>query len=214
MDAPLGQVAIGICSNGRPVTLQWALALRGITVPLNTSLAIIECTGKRCDTARNGIVKAALEHGMRFLWCIDDDTVVPAHALEVLLYEITMRKLRGDKVGAIGGIYASKTKVPAPVVIAEPGGMPFWDWKAGDVFKCYAVGAGCLLIDLDVLKTMEPPWFTQGNAETDDVSLCRRLHEHGYDVLAHGGVLCPHVDTSGKQYLLPEDSFPMIPRAS
>jgi hypothetical protein len=45
---------------------------------------------------------------------------------------------------------------------------------------------------------------------TDDIYFCQKVKAAGFNILAHGGVLCGHYDVkTNKIFTLPEDSYPM-----
>ena len=56
------------------------------------------------------------------------------------------------------------------------------------LFKCYALGMGCLLIDMRVFDTIEKPWFffssfSDGRMDYgEDVWFCEQAHKAGIDV--------------------------------
>lgn len=57
-----------------------------------------------------------------------------------------------------------------------------------ELFKCYAVGTGLLLVEMEVFKTIDFPWFQfefteAGFVKTgEDVFFCKQAKKKGYDV--------------------------------
>ena len=210
----------------RYVPPEWALSLAAMAPPMNSSYTYIAVKNMPRDQARNTLVERALDRGAKYILFLDDDTAPPHFALEKLLYTL---ENADEDVGANGGIYCTKTAQPAPVVLQAEGGGPFWHWRAGSIFECAAIGAGCLLIRSEVFGKIGKPWFCDvktfkqaldlGLVEpdslwqqfqmTDDVWFCRQLRQVGYRILAHGGVLPIHWDEFGHHFELPEDSYPV-----
>jgi hypothetical protein len=117
------------------------------------------------------------------------------------------------KAAVVGGIYTTRASPPEPIVYSTQGAGAFWDWKAGEVFKCWGLGTGCMMIDLDVFRHLDKPWFlTKHEADlrvSDDLHFCELINQAGFEVWAHGGVLCHHYDLErGVVYMLPRNSKP------
>lgn len=107
---------------------------------------------------------------------------------------------------------------------------PFWQWTLGDIFPCKGLGLGCMLIRMSALKGLPKPWFQDtskcepgrverigevdmpiaGEQGTDDTFLCQKMSDAGHVILAHGGVLPVHYGEDGRQFILPEDSYPVV----
>ena len=113
-----------------------------------------------------------------------------------------------------------------PMVFAENGAGAFWKWKYKDVFPCWGLGTGCMLIKTAVFNKIPEPWFktihTRDDAEpellmnnvnlfemSEDLYFCEKLHRHGFKVLAHGGVLPVHYGPNGRYYKLHDRAYPM-----
>jgi hypothetical protein len=217
---PITKLGIGIASSGRATCVPWALALATQSYPVGTGLAYMNVVGTTIDAARNEMVKAARNAGLKYLWFLDDDTEPPVDAARKLMYLLDQEEAKASNVVAAGGIYCVKQDPPCPLVFASPGAGPHWKWKVGDVFPVWGIGTGCLLIRVDVFDKIEEPWFKTtsepGFTETDDLYFCEKLAKAGYGVLGHGGVLCAHWEMRAKdlwlRYTLPSDSYPMLPR--
>lgn len=225
-------IAVVIPSGGRPVPIEMLGAVMALSYPVgfNRSLFISKKnpddeTMTR-DQQRETLAEKAIAVGAEFMMCFDDDTAPPAHAIQSLWYVLS----QNPKAAICGGIYCTRTPIPAPIVFMEYGAGPFWGWTLGDVFKCKGVGTGCMMVRLSALKTIPRPWFKDfstctpgvketigeveltiaGDSGTDDMYLCNKIIEAGYDVIAHGGVLPTHFGEDGTAYLLPNDSYPVV----
>jgi Glycosyl transferase family 2 len=226
------KLGIGIASSGRSCPVPWAIAMATQSYPTCTGLAWYNIVGHSIDDARNEIIRRARSQKLKYMWFVDDDTEPPRDAVRKLMYLLDQEEARGSSIVAAGGIYCVKQDPPTPNVFAGPGRGPFWRWKVGDVFPCWGIGTGCLLIRMDVFDQIPEPWFKTtsepGFSETDDLYFCEKLARAGYGVLAHGGVLCPHWEIAKGEmtlkdgthvsagmwikYTLPSDSYPMLPR--
>lgn len=211
-------IAIGIASSGRYCPVEWGIALATQVYPVNTNLAWINVVGKDVDAARNTVVDEALKKKIKYIWFIDDDTVPPIDAASKLMYLLDNNGPEvGGKVMVAGGVYCVKQNPPSPLVLMGPGKGPYWKWKIGDTFKCWGLGTGCMMINVEVFKYLKKPYFKttseEGFSETDDLYFCQKVHDAGFDVMAHGGILCRHWDMQNSLiYTLPSGSYPMTPR--
>lgn len=203
-------LAYGIPFSGRNLPPKLVRAFSKVTAPLNTNTLEIEINGKPVDVARNRIAELALEHKCKWIFFWDEDVLLPPDAVRRLVYEAE----QDDSIGVIGGIYCSKSSTPEPLVFNDIGAGCFWDWTVGSIFPIYAIGMGCTLVRVEALKDMEAPWFRtiddNGEKWTEDIWFCHKLMETGkWKVLAHGGLLCPHVDVeTGQEFILPPHTKP------
>jgi hypothetical protein len=176
------------------------------------------------DIQRDTLAEHALAMGAEYMMCFDDDTVPPSHEIQSLYYILA----QNPKAAIAGGIYCTKGENPEPTIYKELGGGSHWNWTLGDIFKVKGIGAGCMMVRLSALKDIPKPWFKDTAGEpthtervgdldlkvisttgTDDLYFCRKVDEAGYDIIAHGGVLCLHYDEEGRAYHLPDDSYPV-----
>jgi hypothetical protein len=213
-------LAIGIASIGRPSPVSWGIALATQVYPPNTKLVYVHVLGDEVDNARNRVVEEAKKANVKYLWFNDDDTIPPSQAANSLMYLLDQHGPGlGEKVMVAGGIYCMKVNPPQPLVFMESGGGPHWKWKVGDTFKCWGVGTGCMMINMDVFDYLDPPYFKTVSEETivatDDLYFCQKVHDAGFEVMADGGVLCQHWDVSVTPpiiYTLPSKSYPLLPK--
>lgn len=209
----------GIPTLGRPVPLEWALALKGLTPPLNYNTTYSIINGQEVGEARNILAKQALELEAKYLFFLGDDTVPPTHALRQLIY----RMEQDSEIGVVGGVYCSKSDPPAPLVFVEDGKGSYWDWKVGEFFPVTGLGMDCTLIRTDVFRDIAYPFFktvdedkfldgiNSAEAWTEDLYFLKKLREETkWKVFCDASVICDHWDVySGKKYSLPAGSLPM-----
>lgn len=212
-------------SSGRFVPFQWAMSLPGLVTPMNIGYAQLASLNSNRGEGRELLVDKAREMGAEYIFFLDDDTVVPSDTLLRLLQE-----LESDPEAMVcGGIYTSKTTPPQPLVFKDLDDGVYWNWKHGEVFPCFCVGTGCMMIRLSVFDRLEKPWFkditwheSQGaptdemvpeNAGaytmTDDVYFCSKLADIGAKVLAHGGVLPVHYGQNGQPHVMERTAPPL-----
>ena len=131
------------------------------------------------------------------LWTIEDDTVVPAHACQILLNEL----FAGQEVRtAVGGLYRSRHQ-PLDFVAADidPNGRPMhWQQAPANPQPAAFTGTGCLMILKDRLKGLR--WSAEWNAgnlrsPAHDWTLAWALHERGDPICIVPAVQCRHYQT-------------------
>jgi len=213
-------ITLGLPTLGRPVVMDWAIALKFLNPPINYNSRFYRLEGRPIAQARNEIADAAVKNGSRYVFMLGDDVVVPPHTLKQLIF----RMEHDPNLGVVGGIYCSKTDPPSPLVFRGNGRGCYWDWKVGEYFEVTGLGMDCTLIRTDVFREMEgPPWFVtkdddeymEGiqNAEqwTEDLWFIKRmLEETDWTCYADAMVMCEHYDPAPKKkYTLPINSIPM-----
>lgn len=214
-ETPVGfgstHLVVGVPACGRLTTVRWGINLASQQYPMSMAIdyaSPVDTEGKEVGLVRNAIASYALNANAKYIWMVDDDVLPPQFAVQRLLHAMQNR----PEVMACGGIYYSKQDVPAPVVFADDGTGPFYNWKPGEVFEVPGfIGTGCLLIRTEVFQRLETPWFetidTAGKDKvTDDAFFCRKVIAAGYKILGHGGVICGHFNhQTGKVVWPPED---------
>lgn len=183
-------LVIGLPFTDRNVTPEWALSLRNLVLPMNSTYAFAPVRGFPIDEARNLLAQTAIDNGAKYLLMLDDDTAPPQSTVTRLL-----SILDSDSMAMVaGGIYFSREKAPQPIVFKKEGGGPTWDWTYGDIFECSSIGTGCMMIKTELFTKLEKPWFKTDieNNMTDDIYFCRKVKNAGYKIMADGGVVCIH----------------------
>ena len=213
-------IVIGLPFGGRLVHPKWAVSLKTLDFPVNTTQAVVMVEGREITEARNMIVKAALDQDTKYIFFLDDDVVIPRQTIQALGY--VLENGIDDNVMVATGIYCTKTKFPSPVIFRDEKQGSFWDWRVNDIFDIDSAGAGCMMINTEVFKHLEEPYFrtTQEykndftgtpalHVVSEDLYFCRSVRAAGFKIKAHGAIICPHFDNKTHQfYTLPEDSLP------
>lgn len=210
---------IGIPTLGRPLTLDWAMAFKSLTPPINYNSVHMIIKGKPVDEARELIAEHALANGHKYIFFLGDDVIVPNPTLRQLIY----RMEQDPDLGVVGGVYCSKSDPPAPLVFRGNGEGTYWDWKIGEYFEVTGMGMDCTLIRTDVFKKLSKPWFktvdtdqfkdaiNQAQMWTEDLFMLEKLaKETNYKIYCDASIICGHVDVyADKVYNLPSKSLPM-----
>lgn len=224
------KVAICVPFSGRFVPPEFAMGLANLQSPMNCNRALISVKGMARDVSRVQLVKAARELGAEYILFLDDDTVPPPNTITELVALMDSH----PEITVAGGIYTSRGHLPnEPMVFMDLGSGPFWRWRFGEIFSCWALGTGCMMIRASVFDTLPEPWFKDVNSKedalrdgidigkytpkeplgytmTDDIYFCEKVGEHGGVIVAHGGILPIHYGPDGQGHVLSYDSYPFI----
>jgi hypothetical protein len=220
---------IAFAHSGRPVPCDWHIQMSMLQYPTNTTHLKLFRKGLPQDQALNEMTEEALKVGADYILTIDDDTQPPP---SVILELMRVLETSDESIMACGGIYTTKSDPPEPIVYMGLSQGAYWNWKMGDIFPCWAVGNGCLMIRTKLFEMMPKPWYkwlhTRAELEqfpdlfadliagdpqevdiSPDIFFFTRLAQMGFKVLAHGGVLPIHHDVEkGKSYWMPANTPP------
>lgn len=194
---------VGIPSGGAPAK-PFLDSLATLQMPASlTSIDRAVVTGNYVPAQRELIVRRALERGADRLLMCDDDMVLPSDALTKLNAVL-------DEVpdcALAGALYYSRDGFrPMTVEHWDPNNTTTANIPAfgKDPVDVDGVGFGCVLLRLDALRAIEPPYFpAQIYVEPDalrvrvcneDYLFCIRLRESRLRVILHAGVRCGHFD--------------------
>lgn len=160
--------------------------------------------------ARNKAVMEAVKQGATHLMFVDSDMQFAPGDIDYLV------EMNED---IIGGLYFGRV-VPFPVAkmkhqtrnaMTNPISLP-----EEEQFEVMALGTGFLLINMDVFKKMQPPFFFHSepkdwgmeempfphNEIGEDVSFCLKAREHGFKIIADQSLNLIHV---GEKKVTKED---------
>lgn len=204
----MADCVVGIPSFG-VVSLQWAMSLTSMAMPINFTNQFSVVLDKRIDIARNEIVERVVndESSPRFLFFLDDDVIMPPNSLRNMVHR--MENL-GPDIGAISGVYYSKSEPGEPLIFKTRGRGSYYDWRVGDFFSVWAAGCGLVLIRTQALKDMIAqqglPLFAIDYGlvkRKDGVCEARSITEDLYFYTKMGKTTAPN----GKKYSLWIDSI-------
>jgi Methyltransferase domain len=220
------KLCIAVPHSGRSIMPQWRIATQQLIGPKNTIHAWLYTLGQKMDEAYNALAEQSIALGAEFTLFLDDDTEIPPNTLPELMKVLDTSH---SDVMACGGIYTTREHPIVPLVFQGLGQGSFWKWKAGEVFPCYAVGSGAMMVRNEVFSKLSKPWFKDIQTVDEieqyrdvfsfeelasarisvDIFFCQKLAKAGYKVLAHGGILPIHWGPDNNPYYLPADSYPM-----
>jgi SAM-dependent methyltransferase len=232
------KVGLAICTPHRGgndvVTVAWHRARNALH--FGTNLATIEffADGLEIGTARSGVARRCLEHDPRpeFLLFLDDDVISDTDAASKLLNHLRWR----PDVDIAAGVYCCKgSNNPDPLIYAEDGAGPFWDWAVGDILTSEGHGItathmGLTLIRVSLFQRMldagvvsdEEDFFVTRNERervngtirshqsTEDIDFYTKARQVGVKILVDTSVLAGHQDKrTGTIYGLSPNSPPV-----
>lgn len=127
------------------------------------------------DRMRNEAFKVAMENGFDYVLFVDDDVLVPFDAYKKL-------KDRDKDVVAAWTIIRG---YPFENMFFKWDEKHTWLIKPKDVevpedglLEVDAIGCSCVLIKVELLKKIPPPYFLTGSNHTEDVFFCMRAKQY------------------------------------
>lgn len=149
---------------------------------------------------RNLLVKTAQEKHMDYIMFIDNDMLFPASGIQ--------RLLDSDK-DIVAANYNARGIPDKPVIST----LKMVDYRIEEnknkvmpvdipaqLFKCWALGTGFMLIKMSVFDKLPQPYFVEyedeeGEHHTEDVEFCTRAHDAGFDVWCLPSIKMKHIGT-------------------
>lgn len=152
--------------------------------------------GGYVDVNRNKIVEEALKSKATHLMFIDSDMIFPEDGIFRLLEQ------NKDIIGANYNVRLDPTSavLSGPTTKMLVGGIPMSmiskDFPT-ELFKCYAVATGFMMIKMSVFKKLKEPYFEayqkDGKHHTEDVDFCRKANEAGFEVYCDPTIKMGHI---------------------
>lgn len=194
------------------VRCEWAAMLRGLSMPPNLSYAIQMIPNRTVEEARNVAVQKARELHSHYILFIDDDVLMPNQGVQRMVFKMEQE----TQWDMLTGIVPLKTDPPQPCVFRGHRPGPYWGWTFGEYFEVDSCGLACCLIRMEAFDKVKGDPFTwtythdglTGGQTGEDIGFCMKLAEAGGRILADGALLCGHIDTKGKVYMLDIDAAP------
>lgn len=154
---------------------------------------IIVPGGYSVDVTRNNIAKYALENKYDYIMWVDSDIIVPKD---------TLVKLLSHNKDIVSGVYAYKT-LGAKQVVAKrfDSEGEYEDLTISEIreskklIKVDGVGFGCVLTKTEIFDKINYPWFVFTQESGEDIYLCRKAQNAGYEIYLDPTVLCGHIGT-------------------
>lgn len=154
----------------------------------------ISLVGSLTALARNSIVEMAKSNGhFTHLLFLDTDMTFPSD---------TIKKLISHDKDIVSGLYFERYAPYRPMLRKRfEDGYSLVDYTQSNLVKCDALGAGCLLIKMEVFEKLSKPYFeyrlTQtGIKETflsEDIVFCERARDAGFEIWCDTTIRCGHL---------------------
>jgi len=190
---------IGIPTCGQP-TRPFLDALSALMLPPSvTNADRLVWTGNFVAVQREMIVRDAVQRGADLLVMIDDDIVLPADALTLLV-----GAFEADPQAAVAGALYYSRDSARPMAVsrwssADTTSAAIPAYAAGRVVEVHGVGFGCVLVRVAALRTLTAHAYVDPQTRSvrqcdEDYLLCEPLRTAGWHVLLHAGVRAGHYD--------------------
>lgn len=148
--------------------------------------------------ARNKSVDTAIKTGVTHLMFIDSDMQFPPDAIN--------RLMAHDK-DIVAGLYFRRQRPHLPTIHQKVGDRLVIPKKfpTDKLFEVYGLATGFMLIKVEVLKNIKPPWFYfgdfHGHAMGEDIYFCNKAKQKGYKIWCDPTIEIGHVGaySYGKQ---------------
>lgn len=193
------KITIGICCGGT-IRAETATSLVSNLINLaQRDLApnLLFQIGGYVDVNRNKIVEEAIKQGTTHLMFVDSDMVFPDDGI--------FRLLERDK-DIIGGNYnvrldPTSPDFSGPTVKMLENGKPVSMLKKDfptELFECYAVPTGFMMIKTSVFKKLKTPYFkayqdAKGEHHTEDIEFCKQARQKGFKIFCDPTIKIGHI---------------------
>jgi hypothetical protein len=188
-----GKFEVLVCILTREiVSTKWALSLRNLMLPPNSGIVFL--SGMPFGHARNVGAQQAVENNCTWLFFIDDDVAVPPDAYA---------KLKAHDKAIVSGLYFRRSPPINPVWLNKVNNEYVFQHSIdGKLHTADLVGAGCLLIKVDVFRQITRPWFEwrvdrddldKNDRLSEDFFFCQKAKQFGIEIHIDTSVQCDHV---------------------
>lgn len=152
--------------------------------------------------ARDILANNALQSGCDYIFFLDTDHIFefpedPNIALNQL-YQLINKSKDNKDTKIISGLYRAKQKIGFNYAMwmkyEDKGFTPVREWT-GNWLEVDVAGLGCCLIDTQVFKNIQKPWFywEDGNAMSEDFYFYQLAKKHGYNTHIFTDVKLSHL---------------------
>lgn len=180
-------IAIPTAKYIEPETFQSIYNLRK---PKNTHVDFQFFYGYNIDQVRNLIAHYAEQNNYDWVFWVDSDIAFPPD---------TLVKLLAHQKDIVAGVYRQR-KPEQILEVFNHAYRPYSDVRVltPTPFKVGAVGFGCTLTSMKVLRDLEYPQFDYHRAIaaedtlSEDVDFCQKAKKRGYDIWVDSDILCDH----------------------
>ena len=133
------------------------------------------------DSMRNAAAKIAIQHNCDYLMFIDDDVLIKPETYSVLKAAdkdciMALTYIRGYPFAPM--FFKAFNKLVDNTGATAEYLTTYDDYQEhideNGLVSCAAVGFSCVLIKMDLIKAVAPPWFLTGPNHTEDVYFCNK----------------------------------------
>jgi hypothetical protein len=200
-------MSVVIPSRSPMLHVKFVQALSALQWSMNQKRALFHVTNAEVGKAYSEQVQAILSHPdlgkWRYILTLEDDTLPPPEAVQLLLESIEM-----GPFDAVGGLYFLKSDgFTAPQCYGDPAEYArtgVLDFKprdivaamknGGSVVECNGLAMGCTLFRAESFRKVPQPWFETSNSMTQDLSFCAKARHAGLRFACDTRVRCGHMD--------------------
>jgi hypothetical protein len=184
------KVFIGVPCASSIIKMQTASAIVGIVCTTKVPAGIKFIGDAVVTKARNMLVEDALKFGATHIFFLDADIDVEPQVIDKLLLHEKM------VVGA--NYHAKKMPIESVTKIEDENGIPISAPVPGQLFECGGLGAGAMLVNMDVFKSLKFPWFNldyepSGELISEDIYFCRKARKAGFSIWCDPTIQIWHV---------------------
>ena len=172
------------------VKMQTVISMLGMVSSAKHSLDFVFIKDSQIHESRRRAVLEAQSIDATHIFFFDSDMKIAPDAIE---------KLLSYQKKIVGVNYHAKS-LPLRSVIKfqdENGKVVQSEVPQNGLFKCFAIGTGAVLIDMNVFKIIAEPWFFYDDPRemvmTEDIWFCRQAQRAGIEVFCSSEIECKHV---------------------
>ena len=192
-------VLIGMCTGGtvRTETMTSVIGAMELLKQKGAEVGLCGQIGGYVAKNRNELVRVAEDKGATHLMFIDNDMVFPASGI--------VRLLDHDK-DIVGAAYNARGVPGKPIMSTVKLSDDYTSGAYSTVpmppqlFKCYGMGTGFMLIKMSVFDKLKKPYFVafedeDGTHHTEDIEFCKDAIKAGIDVWCSPTIQMKHIGT-------------------
>jgi hypothetical protein len=198
---------IAICVPARDtVHAGFARSLANLTASLAVAKIDFELLinlGSVIAQQRNILAEQALSINATHILWLDSDMHVPT---------TTVARLLAHKKPIVAGTYSTRVKPQRSVAFVDQYNLNQRLEHTSGIHQVFAVGMGCMLVDAEVYRTLDKPWFHyHWNEDTEDLSgediyFCKQALDNGYEIFVDCDLSQELAHFGSKAYLIQETS--------
>jgi len=174
---------LAICVPARDtVHAGFAYCLANLTANLQKKqidFEILFTLGSVIASQRNNLVSQAIELNCSHILWVDSDMHFPSSIVDKL-------KKHNKKIVAVN--YTTRVKPHRSVAFVNSKNLQLRLSESTGLHRVFAVGMGCMLVDISVYKNISKPWYNyEWNEDLQDVCgediwFCNHANNHGFEI--------------------------------